>query len=371
MLQTWLSRSGMSPLKLVIDLESMDNDGTTYPRINTLVSHSHHWQDVKFTLAQAEHTQFAAAKGHLPMLERLHLEAYDDLSVPMDTFEVAPRLNILEIDMDPTQCLLPWQQLRRLYARFTLIESLHALQQCTNIVHCTMECSDDSTHPHDASAPWFHTQLQTLCLVLDDQNILCCIFGSLTSPALLDLEISLSTDPYDRRISHLPGNHLLSFLDRSSCKLQRLCLHEIVLASDELIMCLHGLFCLVELEVEELSGPEIIPMVTAQTLKRMTRGVSGCCIFGSLLVPRLERLTLSARLDFDDQVILDMVQSRRGLASLDGNSSVDEGSHRVEYLELVVLNITRELQPETIAQMALWKQGGLEVRVKSLDKSVV
>ena len=43
MLQTWLSRSGMSPLKLVIDLESMDNDGTTYPRINTLVSHSHHW----------------------------------------------------------------------------------------------------------------------------------------------------------------------------------------------------------------------------------------------------------------------------------------------------------------------------------------
>jgi hypothetical protein len=116
-------------------------------------------------------------------------------------------------------------------------------------------------------------------------------------------------------------------------------------------MCLHRFLSLVELEIKELSMAElgISPMVNTQTLKRMTHDVSGTCVFGlPLLVPRLKRLTLSAHFDLDDQVILDVVQSRRGLASLASNSSVDEGSYRVESLELVVLTIDRELQPEMI-----------------------
>ena len=83
------------------------------------------------------------------------------------------------------------------------------------------------------------------------------------------------------------------------------------------------------------------------------------------LVPKLKRLTLSARLAFDHNVILDMVQSRRGHpALLHGNNSVDNQSHQVETLEFISLDfLLADPEPEAIAQLVSMEEIGLEVHI--------
>jgi hypothetical protein len=107
-------------------------------------------------------------------------------------------------------------------------------------------------------------------------------------------------------------------------------------------------------------------MLTEQVLKRMTPDISGSSLLVGLplLVPKLKRLALSAHFDLDDQVILDMVQSRMGLAC--PNGSVAERP-----VELVALDITWQLSPGTISQMALWRRSGSKIWVKSLEKNAV
>jgi hypothetical protein len=157
------------------------------------------------------------------------------------------------------------------------------------------------------------------------------------------------------------------FLDRSSCNLQRLSFR-ICWTDDDLIIFLQELLSLVELSIFEESSP----MLTEQVLKRMTPDTSGSSLLGSpLLVPKLKCLSLSAHFDLNDQVILDLVQSRLGLVSPFPNSSVARISNQVESLEFVALDITRQLALGTISQMTVWQGSGLKVWVKSIGKYVV
>jgi len=113
-------------------------------------------------------------------------------------------------------------------------------------------------------------------------------------------------------------------------------------------------------------------VLTEQVLKRMTPDIYGSVPSSlPLLVPALKHLTLSAHFDLNDQVILDMVQSRMWLPSLCSSSSVAERSNQVESLEFVALNISRKISPETISQMNFWLRSGLKVYVRSLRKCVV
>jgi hypothetical protein len=83
------------------------------------------------------------------------------------------------------------------------------------------------------------------------------------------------------------------------------------LTGQELAILLQGLPSLVELVIEERSITEFaqedaLTMVTAQVLKQMTHDASGS---SHLLVPKLKRLHIIARLDFDGQIILDVIRS--------------------------------------------------------------
>jgi hypothetical protein len=108
-------------------------------------------------------------------------------------------------------------------------------------------------------------------------------------------------------------------------------------------------------------------MVTEQVLRRMTY-VPG----SHVLVPKLKRLAISAELSVDNQVIVDMVQSRRRhLGLLHGDSGVNETLHQVETLEFISLDFDlRTLDPATIAQIASLQERGLEVQLKSLGEPV-
>jgi len=102
----------------------------------------------------------------------------------------------------------------------------------------------------------------------------------------------------------------------------------------------------------------------------MTHGVSGSCVSGSpLLVRSLKRLNFAARFDIDDQIILDMVQSRWRPSKYNIQA---EGAHLVAKLECVRLTsrrLNKQLMPSTLEKVASWQTEGLDIRVASNEQS--
>ena len=350
LLQIWLLRSGSSPLTLIFEPEDNGDDiASSY--FDTIIPHSHRWRDVTFTFVDTHfmplEDRAAEIKDHLPMLERLHLVYVDFIDRPMTIFENAPMLNAVTL-MEPNRDLLPWHQLKHYHVRtVSTRECLELLQQCTNLTHCTFENQYSDSDILNTSMV-VHSQLQSLRLVSDGDEIRT-LLDSITLPALRVLNIISSANVHQTHVSY--------FLDRSSCNLQCLILH-IYWTSPELIVFLQGLPSLVEVAIEEVySG-----MVNEEVLRRMTHNVSRSSSPGPhVLVPKLKRLSFSAKLAFDHKVILDMVQSRRRHPVLYGNSSAD---NQVETLDFISLNFhTNELEPEAIAQITSMQEGGLEAKI--------
>jgi hypothetical protein len=365
LLQTWLLRSGSSPLTLVFK-EDGCGDATlaVSSYLNAIIPHSHRWRDVTFSMVGTYfmllEDRVAEIKDHLPMLERLNLERLDFVDQPMTIFENAPMLNTVTL-MDHSRYLLPWHQLKHYHAcTFSTTECLHLLQQCTNLTHWTLEYAYmDDDMLSTSMVPLVHSQLQSMYLVFDgdDVNDVCKLLDSIRLPALQILDISTSGGS-----SNSTQTHISSFLDRSSCNLQCLTLR-ISWHDDELVIFLQQLLSLVELTLHESTSL----MVTEQVLRRMTY-VPG----SHVLVPKLKRLAISAELSVDNQVIVDMVQSRRRhLGLLHGDSGVNETLHQVETLEFISLDFDLwTLEPATIAQIASLQERGLEVQLKSLGEPV-
>lgn len=301
------------------------------------------------------------------MLERLSLDAIDDLDKPLAIFETAPRLHSIEFNrsVKPSECQLPWLQLRNCKISYLpKIEWYHLLWLCPYLIHCNLGIPMDDDIPEILATPLVHSHLRSLCIgLVDEKTQSLQFFNELTLPALHDLDISLrGCCPIT-----FTSRSMSLFLDRSLCNLQRMSLR-IQWTGDNLIICLQELLSLVELTIFE----ERSLMLTEQVLKRMTPDISGSSLSGlPLLVPKLKHLALSANFHLKDQVILDMVQSRMELTSFCPNSSDVERSNQVEILECFALDITQQLLPRTISWMAFWQQLGLKILVKSLGKFVV
>ena len=98
--------------------------------------------------------------------------------------------------------------------------------------------------------------------------------------------------------------HLSFFLARPSCNCHRLCLHNIAVTDNELVTRLQGLPSLTIYRISRES-------VTDGHRARMTHDISGSSVLGSaLLVPSLKQLNCITQFGLDDQIILDVVQSR-------------------------------------------------------------
>jgi hypothetical protein len=96
----------------------------------------------------------------------------------------------------------------------------------------------------------------------------------------------------------------LFFLARPSCNCHRLCLHNIAVTDNELVTRLQGLPSLTIYRISRES-------VTDGHRARMTHDISGSSVLGSaLLVPSLKQLNCITQFGLDDQIILDVVQSR-------------------------------------------------------------
>jgi hypothetical protein len=322
-----------------------------------MIPHSHRWRDVSFNLNEEHWEMLSAVKGHLPQLERFNVEALgdpsDEVSIPLDIFEVAPKLHTIMMgyNIDSSDLLVPWGQLKCLHFNLHFALSLPwILQECSNLARCTIDIYDLD----DALDDLDHSYLESLHLLLHVEGHLDVLFDIFTLRALRDLDIAGPSGSIS--ILTLPQNAVASMLDRSSCNLQRLRLSTVQFDSDELVAILQAQPSLVELVIHEPS----LRIVTKRVLERMTHDISQNVSSGSpLVVPNLKRLELSAAFAFGDQVILDLIQSRWrcGLA-------------QVASLESVKLSITREVSSETIARMGLWRKEGLDLEVETRGRAV-
>jgi hypothetical protein len=357
MLQIWLLRSCNSPLTLSVNAESFDDVVVARSYINALIPHCRRWQDVEFALPVSLLSMFNAVAGSLPLLQKLGLYI-DTLDPFLDAFKVAPMLCDVTFayDLSPTSIRLPWRQLKRCDVQYSSASvCLYIMQQSVNLVHCKLECLRNRSEVfNQPEAPMLRPHLRSLQLTAGTPVDLASIMDSITAPALDKLEITqVSSIP-----SLLSQDHLSRFLTRSCCAIQCLRLYNIVITAGELIACLEVLPFLVVLRVTELHARSAF---TSEMLDRLTRQKSTQTL--SLLVPKLKNLTLSGIFDVGDQAILDMVRSRWKITKPDVNGGIDENAQRVESLKTFSLEISRAVLPETIAQMALWRDEGLEVEL--------
>jgi hypothetical protein len=361
-LQTWLLRSGTSPLTLIYELDDYENFYCYDYYIDAIIPHSHRWKVVEFVMIAEGYKfledRFTDIKGNLPMLERLRLRSLGAYPEPMTVFETAPRLHALELTkMKPTLCLFPWHQLKHCHIRrFPIVQFPHMLRQCTNLTHCTLDDPDvHVTIPGTSMTPLVHSQLQSMTLNWHGAYDPRLLFNNLVLPALRNLEIHFVYGG-----TQLTQTYLSSFLNRSSCNLQRLGVRGIRWTSDEFITFLQGLPSLVELTMSE-------NLVTDQLLRQMTAG-SSSQPRSHLLVPNLKSFIIEGYC-FETEAIFDMVRSRMGsLGLLRRSSSVDEGLYPVETLEFISLSFIQMLEPETIAQIESLREGGLEVWVNVIGR---
>jgi hypothetical protein len=94
------------------------------------------------------------------------------------------------------------------------------------------------------------------------------------------------------------------------------------MTASELIVCLQGLPLLADLKVRDTWQVRVpqLTAVTYEVLDRLTPGKSGDNL--SLL----KHITISTYFELDDQAVLHMVESRRGVTNLDANGSTDDNA---------------------------------------------
>ena len=92
MLEIWLARSGVFPLRLSVESENKNNNA-----IRSLIPHSHRWHTVMLSLHPEQYRVLAPIAGNVPILESLTLSVTDDFNKPLTIFEAAPRLHSVRL----------------------------------------------------------------------------------------------------------------------------------------------------------------------------------------------------------------------------------------------------------------------------------
>ncbi|KZP13722.1 hypothetical protein FIBSPDRAFT_960284 [Athelia psychrophila] len=132
-------------------------------------------------------------------------------------------------------------------------------------------------------------------------------FRSVELPSLLDLRIRAVEDSW-------PHDDLFQFLPRSSCALQRLTLDPgIYFTHTELILALHSVPGLVELEFTQRTGPEEYPAFNNHVLERLTLGAitTSDSPTSTALLRNLRTLSLVGRFPSDiTAALINMLGSR-------------------------------------------------------------
>ncbi|KAJ7159968.1 hypothetical protein C8R43DRAFT_993975 [Mycena crocata] len=218
-LEAWLSRSRCLPLSIQSRLGSKYMQALGNDVLAAVLPHCARWEHVSFEIAQS---QFHIIDGPMPLLR--------DLQFKVDTYEIdpfvvrdAPRLCRATLwDFPYPHNFLPWAQLTSL----TLVakmpsECTPVLEQTTNLVHLTLV-----TLVYDDEEPERERDIRLACLeslvLLQhstiDEEPATQYLDTLIVPALRKLQVP------DNFLTPDPIQGLALFIQKSGCKLQKVCI---------------------------------------------------------------------------------------------------------------------------------------------------
>ncbi|KAJ7221610.1 hypothetical protein GGX14DRAFT_430431 [Mycena pura] len=302
----FLERSANLPLSVSIRSPA---DGQL---LHLIGRHIGRWQTLR--LSSREASFYASLALHLHEFEALEtLEIVEKIveniwaEPPVPIALNAPKLREVMLNNCPAQFWnLPWRQLTHLrYSISAATEAIRTLELCPQLVECSISMLQVA--PDEELPPCRpHRQLRTLGLAVDTtrsliqtaESVLRTFFMGVTAPKLTCLKVIGQWSPHDVK----------DFLSRSECTLEHLVLGTGYMKDDKIIQVLEILPSLQTLELDaDIGTTRQIQnrVITDKLLRRLVFFPDSDC-----LLPRLLHLTLRTALNFEDQVLLDVLESR-------------------------------------------------------------
>ncbi|KAJ6565370.1 hypothetical protein B0H10DRAFT_2113122 [Mycena sp. CBHHK59/15] len=346
-LKLWLSRAGNLPLNYSLHCTNPSRAGAL---IETIILHSHQWQDVSFGIPLTSFPKLDMRYQSLPMLRQIsldiHQRASDDAVPDTITIQNAPLLREVHISTLPdVKFDIPWHQLTTLTLcqSVDLMECISLLRECPGLVHLVVSTMGSAaTH---TAAPLTLNLLESFTSNLEDVSIM----EHLTLPRLERL-------PVTGTVGFQHPTILKSFIRRSACALQFLSLSVSDIVSDTLNLCLRTApASVVELELiwHERGSPTGALFNVLQPMD---------------VLPQLKKLRFRGGRLFDEDYnnLVAMLHSRRdsssGRAALDSlavNLKMYSGLHNRRYMPKI----------STITQLRALAADGVKIKFTMSGRS--
>ncbi|KAJ7481916.1 hypothetical protein FB451DRAFT_139066 [Mycena latifolia] len=216
--ETWLGRSGISPLSITLHYSELNVD--LAPFFDTFARHTFHCEVMDLEVSLPHMRLFSSQ--NLPRLQTLALDLNEKcprLLDPVDLFDQAPNLTnvTLHAYFDPFRLSLPWRQITTLRDMCMLVNELfEILLLATNLVHCSVALVENGLEDVVLTS---HIHLQDLTLTAispSNTSSQIEIIDKLTLPALRNLQIP---EPW---LSPTPCATIAAWISRSGCNLEQL-----------------------------------------------------------------------------------------------------------------------------------------------------
>ncbi|KAJ7144955.1 hypothetical protein C8R43DRAFT_1108790 [Mycena crocata] len=328
--------------------------------VELLTTHAHRWRVLRLS---SQNKDFYSSLGldacELKSLRKFEItEASTDFTEPENPIVLrrAPKLREVVLKGSLRQWGLPWAQLTRLqYDAHAAADGVGALRLCTQLVECSLDrlkLAMDTEPP--LMRPLRH--LRVLRLAVDTtthtsspENIMKAFFISLTAPDLVSLDVVGQWYPED----------VTKFVSRSACELENLSLGMGYMKDEKIIAVLESLPLLKTLVLDADIGTSRQLQNRAITDKLLRRLILYPDSDG--LLPSLTHLELKTTRNFEDQVLLDVIESRwiPWVTELYGVRVA-----RLTSVDLHLCGRVETLDPETIEELRDLFAAGLRVSLQ-------
>ncbi|KAJ7137576.1 hypothetical protein C8R43DRAFT_1109862 [Mycena crocata] len=314
---TSLQRSANCPLTMGIVVV---DGGISRQLIELLVRHSHRWKDVCLWMDPRSFEFLAAARGHLPILQRLDISGVTDetfLGFRFDAFELAPKLTKFGLRFWSSDLpVLPWGQLTKirydnegspnLSNGFELMRSLqtasvyhlHANVSCISLPVTLLPVASNIAGP-------LTIEITPSADPAEAQGVLTAILDALTLSSLR--HILLFSKPGAPPLLWAQTPDFMAFASRSSLHASLTVLEiKVVILDGEFLQCLSVLPSLETLSIhdcEDIDGGHAV--ITDNLLRRLTWVPDE-----DNLIPRLNYLKIFSLLRFQDDLFWEFIVSR-------------------------------------------------------------
>jgi hypothetical protein len=344
---TWISRSGTLPLTIELFAQRANPD---HPAFQTILLQPHRWGVISFFVSYPFIQALQHIEGRTPMLYECHIDVSSnpDIGPSFDTFYSAPKLRSITLSMDPNFIRYPWSQLTRLNLLQLPTElCLKVVKMCSNLLECELQ---DALWLGDLSAS-VTSNLTLLSLQEVEYGFHPNILENVTLPALAAMWINL-IDVFESRC-------FMAMICRSRCCLTRLYLQHLSFPEDHgLAEFLQELPALVELEIGLVKHSRsycprdsLLQALTATAGKETPP-----------LLPRLEVLKLWGPLPFNDNIFVEMIESR-----LDGSPRTVPELSRVRY---VAIFYHRKWDVAAISRLEQYRKNGLQFYARTVPSKM-